>query len=67
MIIKYETYLEYARQGSPKTSINYIIGLRAGFAAFMLTAHIVLHSPERESINKLSEDLTDFTKKLSSL
>ena len=37
------------------------------FAAFMMTAHILRQNPEGESINKLSEDLTDFTKKLSSL
>jgi len=37
------------------------------FAAFMLTAHIIRQSPEGESIDKLSEDLTDFTKRLSSL
>ena len=37
------------------------------FAAFMLTAHIIRQSPEGESIDKLSEDLTDFTNRLSSL
>jgi len=37
------------------------------FAAFMLTAHIIRQSPEGESIDKLSEDLTEFTKRLSSL
>ena len=37
------------------------------FAAFMLTAHILRQRPEGESIDKLSEDLTDFTKRLSSL
>ena len=37
------------------------------FAALMMTAHIVKQRPERESIDKLSEDLTDFTKRLSSL
>jgi len=37
------------------------------FAAFMMTAHIIRQSPEGESIDKLSEDLTDFTKRLSSL
>ena len=37
------------------------------FAAFMLTAHIVRQRPEGVSIDKLSEDLTDFTKRLSSL
>ena len=37
------------------------------FAAFMMTAHILRQNPEGESINKLSEDLTDFTKKQSSL
>jgi len=37
------------------------------FAALMMTAHILRQSPEGESIEKLSEDLTDFTKRLSSL
>ena len=37
------------------------------FAALMMTAHIVKQRPEGESINKLSEDLTDFTKRLSSI
>ena len=37
------------------------------FAAFMMTAHILRQNPEGESIDKLSEDLTDFTKRLSSL
>ena len=33
----------------------------------MMTAHIVKQRPEGESIDKLSEDLTDFTTRLSSL
>ncbi|MCK4438074.1 hypothetical protein KAV47_03275 [Candidatus Bathyarchaeota archaeon] len=37
------------------------------FAALMMTAHILRQRPEGESIDKLSEDLTDFTKRLSSL
>ena len=37
------------------------------FAALMMTAHIVKQRPEGESIDKLSEDLTDFTKRLSSI
>ena len=37
------------------------------FGAFMMTAHILRQNPEGESIDKLSEDLTDFTKRLSSL
>ena len=37
------------------------------FAALMMTAHILRQNPEGESIDKLSEDLTDFTKRLSSL
>ena len=37
------------------------------FAALMMTAHILRQSPEGESIDKLSEDMTDFTKRLSSL
>ena len=37
------------------------------FAALMMTAHILRQSPEGESIDKLSEGLTDFTKRLSSL
>ena len=37
------------------------------FAALMMTAHIVKQRPEGESIDKLSEDLTDFTTRLSSL
>ena len=36
------------------------------FVAFMLTAHIIRQSPEGESIDKLSEDQTEFTKRLSS-
>lgn len=37
------------------------------FAALMMTAHILRQSPEGESIDKLSEDLTGFTTRLSSL
>ena len=37
------------------------------FAALMMTAHILGQSPEGESIDKLSEGLTGFTKRLSSL
>ena len=37
------------------------------FAALMMKAHILRQNPEGESIDKLSEDLTDFTKRLSSL
>lgn len=37
------------------------------FAALMMTAHILRQSPEGESIDKLSEDLTGFTKRLSSI
>jgi len=37
------------------------------FAALMMTAHILNQNPEGESIDKLSEDLTGFTKRLSSL
>ena len=37
------------------------------FAALMMTAHILRQIPEGESIDKLSEDLTGFTKRLSSL
>ena len=37
------------------------------FAALMMTAHIVKQRPEGESIDKLSEDLTGFTKRLSSI
>jgi hypothetical protein len=33
----------------------------------MRTVHIIRQRPEGESIDKLSEDLTDFTKRLSSL
>ena len=36
-------------------------------AALMMTAHILRQNPEGESIDKLSEDLTGFTKRLSSL
>jgi hypothetical protein len=37
------------------------------FAALMMTAYIIRQTPEGESIDKLSEDLTEFTKRLSSL
>ena len=37
------------------------------FAALMMTAHILKQRPEGESIDKLSEDLTGFTKRLSSI
>jgi len=37
------------------------------FAALMMTAHILHQSPEGQSIDELSEDLTGFTKRLSSL
>jgi len=37
------------------------------FAALMMTAHIIRQTPEGESIDKLSGDLTEFTKRLSSL
>ena len=37
------------------------------FAALMMTAYIIRQTPEEESIEKLSGELTEFTKRLSSL